>query len=105
MTKYTCSIQFFLILVGILLQSIAVLIQIILLRSRKEEWNAILKYQGQDIDKKIKENQLFKIIPIIIVSIAISIQAYGIWLNQFDNLEQLEPIWKEIEQIKIKLNS
>ena len=95
----------FWILVGILLQSIAVLIQTISLRSRKGEWNAIMKYQGQDIDKKINENQLFKIVPIVIVSIAILIQAYGIWLNQFDNLEQLKPIWEEIEQIKIKLDS
>ena len=93
------------ILVGILLQSIAALIQVISLRTRKEEWNAILKYQGQDVDKMIKQNQLFKIIPVIMVSIAISIQAYGIWLNQFDNLEQLEPIWKEIEKMKTKLNS
>lgn len=93
------------ILVGILLQSIAVLIQIILMKTRKGEWDATLKYQGHDIDEKIKQNQAFKVIPIIIVSIAITIQSYGVYLNQFDNLEQLKPIWQEIEQIKIKLDS
>ncbi len=72
-------------------------------KTPKEEWNSAMKEQGKDLDREIRNRQNLKTTSLILIGLAIIIQAYGVLLSQFETWAQLDPIWKEIAEIKQKI--